>query len=148
MAKTIFDAAAREALIHRLHLLTPTAKARWGKFTPSSMVSHLIQSCRMGLGDLQVADYPGPLQYFPLNWLVIHMLPWPKGAPTAPELLERTTTEWEGDIMSLVELIRRASQKAPGDQWPPHPAFGKLSGKDWGVLIHRHVDHHFQQFGI
>lgn len=33
-------------------------------------------------------------------------------------------------------------------QWPEHPAFGKLSTKDWGVLVYRHIDHHFKQFGV
>ena len=32
-------------------------------------------------------------------------------------------------------------------EWPEHPAFGHLSSRDWGALVHRHVDHHLRQFG-
>jgi hypothetical protein len=32
--------------------------------------------------------------------------------------------------------------------WPEHPAFGRLSASQWGVLAHRHVDHHLRQFGV
>jgi hypothetical protein len=148
MAQTIFDAAAREALIHRLSLLTPTAKARWGSMSPPAMVSHLIESCRMALGELPAEAMRLPLRFFPINWLVIHVLPWPKGAPTSPELIARPPGDWEADVLTVVEMIRRVAQKAPSDAWAPHPAFGRMSGKDWGVLIYRHVDHHFQQFGI
>ncbi|MGH9801334.1 MAG: DUF1569 domain-containing protein, partial [Blastocatellia bacterium] len=31
---------------------------------------------------------------------------------------------------------------------PEHPAFGKLSTKDWGALTYKHMDHHFRQFGV
>jgi len=26
--------------------------------------------------------------------------------------------------------------------------FGRLSAKQWGVLMYRHVDHHLRQFGV
>jgi len=148
MAHTVFDAAAREGLIQRLRVLTPKATARWGRMSPQAMVSHLIESCRMALGEVPAEARSGPLRHFPIKWLVIHLLPWPKGAPTAPELLQRAPTDWEHDILALVDMIRRVAQKLPGEEWADHPAFGQMSGNDWGVLIYRHVDHHFTQFGI
>jgi len=30
---------------------------------------------------------------------------------------------------------------------PDHPAFGRMNSRDWGTLVHRHVDHHLRQFG-
>lgn len=30
---------------------------------------------------------------------------------------------------------------------PEHPAFGPLSGKAWGFLVSRHIEHHLRQFG-
>lgn len=42
-------------------------------------------------------------------------------------------------------------QIAAGPQektWPPHPLFGPLSWREWGVVTHRHVDHHLKQFGV
>jgi hypothetical protein len=29
-----------------------------------------------------------------------------------------------------------------------HPVFGTLSGKAWGALGWRHLDHHLRQFGV
>jgi hypothetical protein len=31
---------------------------------------------------------------------------------------------------------------------PEHPAFGRLSGRAWGALVYRHMDHHLRQFGL
>ena len=36
----------------------------------------------------------------------------------------------------------------PGDPLQEHPAFGALTYKDYGVLIARHTEHHFRQFGL
>ena len=28
-----------------------------------------------------------------------------------------------------------------------HAFFGKLTGEEWGRLMHKHIDHHLRQFG-
>lgn len=48
---------------------------------------------------------------------------------------------------ALKAIIERAAAQSSGGTWQPHPAFGILSTADWGVLIHKHVDHHLVQFG-
>jgi hypothetical protein len=148
MAHTIFDPRVRDSLVQRLLTLTPERRPRWGRMSAPQMVSHLIQACRMACGELPVAPKASPLRSFPLNWLVVHWLPWPKGAPTAPELAARSAEQWDRDIDDLVTRIRRFSERNPSDRWPEHPAFGALSGASWGVLAYRHIDHHFDQFGI
>lgn len=148
MGRTIFDPGVRDSLVQRLHTLTPERRARWGRMTAPQMVSHLIQSCRMACADLPVTRFESPLRFFPINWLVIHWLPWPKGAPTGPELLARAPEDWDRDVDELVTSIRRFSERSPLGPWPQHPAFGRISGASWGVLAYRHVDHHFEQFGI
>ena len=148
MPTTIFESAARDTLVQRLGVLTPQSPGRWGKMNAPQMLSHLIEACRMAFGELPVRPRPSFLSVPIVARLVVRWLPWPKGAPTAPELVARSPEDWEADIHTLVTLIRRFAQRSPGDAWPPHPAFGALSGEDWGVLVYRHIDHHLQQFGI
>ena len=112
------------------------------------MVSHLIESMRMATGELPVAPKPGPFRYPPLKQLIIYYLPWPKDAPTAPELLTRSPHQWDTDVKELATLLDRFSTRAVSGPWPEHPAFGPLSGDAWGFLAHRHVDHHLRQFGV
>lgn len=148
MSKSIFHAAARSALFARLDRLDPQATARWGKFTSPKMLSHLIDSVRMALGDMPVPPRTSFLGNRVVRYLVIHVFPFPRGAPTAPELLSRAPENWAADVAALKVVIERAAAQANGGTWQPHPAFGVLSTADWGVLIHKHVDHHLTQFGV
>ena len=145
---TIFDAETLNAVTARVAALTPQHRAAWGKMDAPRMVAHLVESGRMALGELPVAPRALPIRYFPLNWLIIHWLPFPKGAPTAPELIARVPATWADDVARLADVLRRVSAKGPGGTWPAHPAFGNITGTDWGVLVFRHTDHHLRQFRV
>ncbi|MDQ8154781.1 MAG: DUF1569 domain-containing protein [Gemmatimonadota bacterium] len=147
MAKTIFDAADRQALLARIERLDPTAHPRWGKFTAPKMVSHLISAVRMALGEERAAPRASFLSNRVMRWFIIYVMPWPKGAPTAPEMLSRAPDSWADDLRLLAQLIERAAVNGRAGTWHPHPAFGDLSADDWGALVHRHVAHHLTQFG-
>ena len=147
MAASIFDPADRAALLARVDGLDATAPARWGKFTAPRMVSHLISAVRMALGEEPCKDRPSFLSNRAVRYLVIHVLPFPRGAPTAREMLSRAPESWAADVAALKALIERAAANGRDGAWARHPAFGALSGHDWGVLIHNHVQHHLTQFG-
>lgn len=55
---------------------------------------------------------------------------------------------FDADKAELLRVIRALrppdSDEAAGD----HPIFGRMSVRDWGVLLYKHTDHHFRQFGI
>lgn len=146
MANTIFDPAARAVLLARIDGLDATAPARWGKFTAPRMVSHLISAVRIGLGEEPCKDLPSFLSNRVVRYLVIHVLPFPRGAPTAREMLARAPESWSADVATLKALIERAAVNGQDGPWARHPAFGAISAHDWGVLIHKHVNHHLTQF--
>lgn len=148
MAKTIFVDADRAALLDRVGQLSATAPARWGKFTAPKMVSHLIAAVRMALGELPCVPKGNILRFPPLRYLVIYVMPWPKGTPTAPEMLARVPESWDADIAELRAAVERAAANGRQGKWAVHPAFGALSADHWGALIHRHMDHHLTQFGV
>ena len=148
MSRTIFDPAARATLFGRLDRLAPQATARWGSFTAPRMLSHLIDAVRMALGELQIPQRKTFLGNPVVRYLTIHVFPFPRGAPTAPALLARAPDNWASDVAALKAVVERAAAQAKGGTWQPHPAFGVLSDADWGVLIHKHVDHHLTQFGV
>jgi hypothetical protein len=113
------------------------------------MLAHLNDSLRMASGDLAVAPKNLPLRYFPIKQLVIHVLPFPKGAPTAPELLSRCdAADLKTEQSAFRALAARVASKSASESWPSHPAFGTMTHKDWGVLTWRHVNHHLRQFGV
>lgn len=146
--KTLWTETDRRVLHDRLAQLSAAAQPRWGKMNCAQMLAHLTDSMRMTVGELPAKSKGGPLRYPPLKQLIIYWLPWPPGAPTAPELIARTADDIEQETAAVQALIERFAQCADKSQWPEHPAFGKLSAKDWGVLAYRHIDHHLRQFGV
>jgi hypothetical protein len=146
--KTMFNAEDRASIVTRVDRVSSGATPRWGKMNAELMVAHLVGSARMALGELSPRPKKLPLRYFPLKQLVIYWLPFPKGAPTAPELLPKETGAIDGNKSELARLLRVFAERANATTWPAHPAFGNLSKQAWGVLMYRHFDHHLRQFGV
>lgn len=149
MAKSIFDDAARQQLLARLARLQPTSARRFGKMTPSQMVCHLADSMRCAVGETPTRAHKTFLSSPVMRWLILYVMPWPKGkVETAREMQLTQPGEFEADRQQLADMLTRTAQRGPQAAWAVHPAFGAMSGRDYGVLIHRHCDHHFRQFGI
>ena len=146
--KTMWDAGARREIRDRIATLTWDRRGAWGSFTAPKMVCHLAESLKMALGELPVQPKRVPIRYPPLKQLIVYVLPFPKGVPTAPELLARQPKEWSADVADLQSLVDRVATLGPGAQFADHPAFGRLSRRAWGVLMYRHMDHHLRQFGV
>ncbi len=101
-----------------------------------------------GLGELPVAPKNTPFRFWPLKKLIIYVAPWPKGTPTAPELIPQGEPDFEKAKADFCAALQRFTAAGPDCKFADHAAFGRLSGADWGALTHRHVDHHFRQFGL
>jgi hypothetical protein len=146
---TLWDATTRAAVLDRARRLRADTRPRWGRFNSADMMAHLNDSLRMALGDLVVAPKHTPFRRFPLKQLVLYVLPFPRGAPTAPELLARRgQAALEPELRSFGELLDRTASRNVEDPWPDHPAFGPMSRRAWGVLMYKHVDHHLRQFTV
>ncbi|HEY6065026.1 MAG TPA: hypothetical protein VIY96_02660 [Thermoanaerobaculia bacterium] len=146
--KSLYHDVRRRELKERLGRLTPETRAQWGKFDAPRMVVHCTDALQMALGRIPTTPKNLPIRHAPLKQLFVYWLPWPKGAPTAPELLRRTPAEWEAEVSGLLALMEEAGSVPPDFVWPAHPAFGRMSRRAWGVLGYRHLDHHFRQFGV
>ena len=145
--KSIWQDESRQQLTDRVGRLVSDRRAEWGTFTAPKMICHLADSLKMAMGDLKVASKRLPIRYPPLKQLIIYVAPFPKGAPTAPELLARKPKAYADDLADVQALLARAGSARTTGTWPEHPAFGALSKRAWGVLIYRHMDHHLRQFG-
>ena len=146
---TFWDRSTREEMCRRINRLTPDSKPRWGKFTAAQMVAHLNDAMRMASGELAVQPKTLPIRYFPLKHLILYVFPFPKGAPTAPELLARcAAADLKAEQVQFADIAARTAAKSASDRWPDHPAFGPLSHTAWGKLINKHTEHHLKQFGV
>ena len=145
---SILNKSERAALISRIQTLTASSTARWGKMNVLEMLQHLRLSAQMTLGELSVASAnKRPFQMFPLKHLILYVLPFPKGAPTARELYPVGTAAFEEERAIFMNLLEQIAAGPPERTWPAHPLFGPMSWREWGVVTYKHVNHHLKQFG-
>ena len=145
---SILNESDRTALISRMHSLTASSTARWGKMNVVGMLRHLSLSARMATGDLAVASVnKRPFQMFPLKHLLLYVLPFPKGAPTAKELYPDEAESFDEERTILVKLLEQIGTGPKEGTGPAHPLFGPMSRREWGVVTYKHIDHHLKQFG-
>jgi len=147
---TIWHRNDRDRLLERLERLARDRPPRWGSMNALQMVQHLTNQFKLALGDLEVRPRRSRLGWPVVKTLVIYVMPWPRGAPTAPELLEFSTSDWQDaqrDLGAAMERIVSRGSGGTGGGFAPHPIFGDIGTRAWGVLMYRHVDHHLRQFG-
>ena len=147
--RSILNEGDRAAIANRLRSLSVSSTGRWGTMDVVGMLRHLHLSTRMAVGELQVpSTNKRVFQVFPLKHLILYVLPFPKGAPTAPELKpEAAAASLEEERAALLELLERIGTGPREGAGPDHPLFGPLTWREWGVATYKHTDHHLRQFG-
>ena len=145
---SILNETDRAAICSRLGSLSASSTARWGRMSVTGMLQHLRLSARMAVGDLEVAPKnKRALQVFPLKHLILYVLPFPKGAPTAPELLPDAAESLRGRTRGVTGFAGPDRNGPARGAGPAHPLFGPLSWREWGTTTYKHCDHHLKQFG-
>ena len=147
---SILKESDRAEIVSRLGSLSALSTRKWGTLDVIGMLQHLNLSARMTLGELPVASSNKRVfQTFPFKHLILYVLPFPKGAPTAPELIARSgSAVLEDERLAFARLFDQLSGITAGSLLQPHPAFGVLSYDEYGALMAKHTAHHFRQFGI
>jgi hypothetical protein len=145
--KTLLDESVLRHMQERLARLTPLSPGRWGKMSVAQMLHHIGGGLQMAMGDLAIPRRRSPLRLFPVKQLIIFVLPFPKGAPTAPLLVAKDDFDFDRERRNVNDLLDSFG-KRDLVAWPDHPAFGPLNREQWGVMVWKHLDHHLRQFGV
>ncbi|MBI2688577.1 MAG: DUF1569 domain-containing protein [Acidobacteria bacterium] len=148
MAKSIWNASDRQSLLARFDSLSPEMAPRWGRITVSQMVKHCTVPILSTTGEFPATQKRTFFRIWPMQKLVIYVLPWPKGAPAAPESIITDNGDLSERVAALRVAVGKFVARGESQEFAPHAAFGPLGAKDWGALVHRHLDHHLQQFGV
>lgn len=105
---SILNDADRTAIVQRIGSVTSASVPRWGRMDAQAMLTHLKRSALMALGELPVACTSNRVfQVFPVKHLILHVVPFPKSAPTAPELLVSDAGAVNAIGLELVSLVER-----------------------------------------
>lgn len=145
---TILNESDRATIDSRVRSLSVSSTARWGRMDVAGMLRHLRLASLMALGEYSVPSAnKRAFQVFPLKHLILYVLPFPKGAPTAAELKSEAGASFEEERAALLEVLERIGTGLRDGMGPDHPLFGPLSWREWGVATYKHTDHHLRQFG-
>jgi hypothetical protein len=145
---TLWNPDARKELSDRVQRLDQAATPKWGRMSAPQMLAHLTNWMKMATGEIATAPKNLPLRFSPVKQLAIYVLPFPKGVPTAVELITREPDEWSAERSVFLKYLDEFESMHRGKSFPYHPAFGILTDEAWGVLGYRHTDHHLTQFGV
>jgi hypothetical protein len=149
MARSIFKPKDLQEIDSRLAALNPSARPLFGKMNPARMICHMTDALQVATGAVPARPKKTFMANPIVRRIIIYHLPWPKGkAETIPEMLITKPADWDADLSRLRELLEAAGARGAAAKWATHPAFGDISGKDYGTLIYRHFDHHLGQFGV
>jgi hypothetical protein len=144
--QTLLNASDRSGIVERLRRVTPTTPARFGKLTAGTMVCHLADQLRVGLGMIPTVPSRSLAGRTIVKWIVLHTAfqPPPGKVETAPEMLTTRPTTFAADVAEVERLIEELGTTPAS---AVHPYFGPLDHAGWTRLAWKHLDHHLRQFG-
>jgi hypothetical protein len=148
----LFNPTKKAEIIARLNRLTPEAKALWGKMSVGEMLCHCLDGNKMALGDIPPTDRSNFFTRNFVKYLVVYIIPIPKGAPAPPEINPHKhgtkPLDFENERGLLIADINHFANLSSEDFKGRHHIFGKLTTDQWGRLGYKHLDHHLKQFGV
>ena len=148
----LFNPAKRQELISRINRLTPESKALWGKMSVGDMLCHCLDGNKMALGEIMPTDESNFFTRSLVKYLIVYVIPMPKGAPAPPEIDPYQTGtkphDFERERQLLIDDINNFANYSAENLKGKHSIFGKLTPAQWGRLGYKHLDHHLKQFGV
>lgn len=147
----VFDAPSVDAQLRRLDALTPDTPALWGKMTAPAMLAHLNVAYEMVYDGTH--SRPNVILRFILRTFVkqgvVGPKPYPKNTPTAPAFRIQGPRDFAKEKARLIAYMRRVQHEGrTAFEGRASLSFGPLTADEWSVLFGKHLDHHFNQFGL
>ena len=138
-----------------LSKLTKNSKPNWGMMTPQHMVEHLEYSYRVAGNQYQDFEIATPEKYIdkvaatlwdyekmPKNF---EMPLLKKGE--VEDLRYSDLEEAKTKFFEAKEIFHNYFKKNP-KATTKNPVFGYLTKYEWSLLVRKHLNHHFKQFGL
>ena len=73
--------------------------------------------------------------------------PFDQHSPTSDELMITESRDFDAEKKRLVVLLNKFSSGGEAIATNhPHPFFGPLTPREWGIGMYKHIDHHLRQF--
>ncbi len=148
--KSLFVASERQQILDRLGKLQAGATRQWGKMDPAQACAHCAAALEVATGDVPKNQaFIGKVLAPFVKKKFLGEEPFSKNSPTDPGFVVSDTRDFAKEKTRLLGLLNRfADAGASSADGRMHSFFGRLTGDEWGVLMHKHLDHHLRQFGV
>ena len=148
--KNLYHQDAFNEIKERLEKLNKENTALWGKMNAAQMLAHCKEAFKIPLSD---QPYPRMLMGYLFGKIakkqVTSDTPYKQSLPTAPNFIIKGDRDFDKEKKQLEEMIHEFYLKGPEETGKhPHPFFGSMTQKEWGESMYKHLDHHFNQFGV
>ncbi|MDP2386291.1 MAG: DUF1569 domain-containing protein [Bacteroidota bacterium] len=147
--KNLFEKEAYNEVIKRLDNLQATAQREWGKMNVGQMLAHCSATFEVSTGKhspprVFIGRVLGPL----LKKSYVSEKQFEKNGPTYKGFVigDERNFNFEKDKLHafITEFHEGGEAKCTT---APHAFFGHLSKSEWAIVMYKHLDHHFRQFG-
>lgn len=146
--KNIFDPSTLEEIKQRIDTLRPDMKRQWGKMEVAQMLAHCSAALEVAAGKkfpprVFIGRIIGPF----FKSAFSNDKPLKKNMPTDKSFLVIDRRNFEKEKARLLNLITQFSTGGEAAcTRHPHSFFGKLTPREWGKGMYKHLDHHLRQF--
>lgn len=147
-----FTPEVTEKVAQRLANLSNETTPQWGKMNSAQMLAHLNVAYDIAHERVEVKK-PNFLMAFMLKKMikpiVVGSKPYKKNSRTAPMFLIADEREFEQEKTKFINNLKETQEKGEAHFDGKHnPSFGVLSANEWNNMFYKHLEHHFNQFGI
>lgn len=152
---SLFEKEHVDGLAARIRELTPESQPLWGRMDVAEMMAHchvtfeMVFPERSEIAFKKATGVKGWLLRKFVKPMVVGEKPYKKNLMTAPEFKVVGRREFEVEQARLLESLALAHSK--GEEFfegLESPSFGAMTAREWSNTLHKHTDHHLQQFGV
>ncbi len=153
--QTVFTEITSEVIAQCLDELTKDSKPAWGDIKPQNMIEHLEYTYRIASGELQDFEIATPEKYLERTHETLYNY---KKMPHGYDFPLADTSEIEKckhpDLATAKEKMLEARDeylayfKENPEARTNNVVFGALNKFEWYLLERKHLNHHFEQFGL
>ncbi|NNC45697.1 MAG: phenylacetic acid degradation bifunctional protein PaaZ, partial [Winogradskyella sp.] len=150
-----FVEMTNETIEECLDKLKSDTKPQWGIMTPQHMIEHLEYTYKIASGEIQDFDVATPEKILEkVHNSLYNYQPFPKGSDF-PMLPKNKLADLEHDSLETAKEKFKAQREKYIQFFEENPdaklsniVFGELNRYEWYLLERKHLNHHFNQFGL
>ena len=138
-----------------LDKLEEDTKPKWGELTAQGMVEHLEYVYGMACGEVDDVEVVTPEKVLEKMHATLYNYKkfpkdyeFPLAEQSAINTLRHETLVVAKEKMLEARSTYLAFYKENPDARNIHPVFGELNNYEWWLLERKHLNHHFEQFGL